>query len=164
MSEQDHVGPDKVVTIKYTLTGQDGKIIDESGSEGMDYLHGAENIVPGLEKKLKGHAVGDKLKVVVSPVEGYGERKGSSQKLPRSAFPKDTEVEVGMEFMAEGPDGDPLPVWVVGVTASQVEIDRNHPLAGVTLTFDVEVLSIRSATKDEIAHGHPHGLGGHHHH
>src|SRR5882672_11185574 len=154
MSQHDPIGPGKVVKIKYTLTGQDGKVLDESGAEGMDYLHGAENIVPGLEKQLLGHAVGDKLKAVVSPVEGYGERKGISQTLPRSTFP--TGVELGMEFMAEGPGGEPLPVWVVGVSSKGVEIDRNHPLAGVTLTFDVEVLAIRSATKDEIAHGHPH--------
>ena len=164
MSQKDSIGPGKVVTIKYTLTGKDGKILDESGDEGMEYLHGADNIVPGLEKKLLGRAVGDKLNAVVSPDEGYGERQGSTQKIPRSSFPGDVDVEVGMEFMAEGPGGDPMPVWVVGVSGNSVEIDRNHPLAGMTLTFDVEVLAIRAATKDEMAHGHPHGLGGHHHH
>jgi FKBP-type peptidyl-prolyl cis-trans isomerase SlyD len=164
MSEQDPVGPGKVVTIKYKLTGEDGKVLDESDAEGMDYLHGAENIVPGLEKQLLGRKVGDTLKAVVPPAEGYGERKGGPQKLPRSSFPEDVEIEVGMEFLAEGPSGDPMPVWVVGVNASSVVIDRNHPLAGLTLTFDVEVLAIRAATKDEKAHGHPHGPGGHHHH
>ena len=134
MSQQDQIAPGSVVTIRYTLTGKDGKVLDESGAEGMDYLHGADNIVPGLEKQLVGRAVGDKLNAVVSPDEGYGERKGSPQKVPRKSFPDD------------------------------VEIDRNHPLAGMTLTFDVEILAIRSATKDELAHGHPHGLGGHHHH
>ena len=161
---QDKVGSGQVVTIKYTLTDPNGKVIDESGDEGMDYLHGSENIVPGLEKQLEGRTVGDKLKAVVSPADGYGERKGAPQKLPRSAFPEDVDIEVGMEFMAEGPSGDPMPVWVVGVTPTSVEIDRNHPLAGVTLTFDVEILTIRAATKDEQSHGHPHGPGGHHHH
>ena len=130
----------------------------------MDYLHGAENIVPGLEKQLEGRVVGDKLRAVVPPLEGYGERKGGSQKVSRSSFPDDVEIEVGMEFMAEGPEGAPMPVWIVGVTPSQIEIDFNHPQAGATLIFDVEVLAIRSATKDEIAHGHPHGPDGHHDH
>jgi FKBP-type peptidyl-prolyl cis-trans isomerase SlyD len=164
VSSQDQIGPDKVVTIKYKLTGEDGKVLDESDAEGMDYLHGSENIVPGLEKQLAGHVVGDKLKAIVPPDEGYGERKGSPQKLPRSSFPEDVEIEVGMEFLAEGPSGDPMPVWVVGVSASSIVIDRNHPLAGLTLAFDVEVMAIRPATKDEIEHGHPHGPDAHHHH
>jgi FKBP-type peptidyl-prolyl cis-trans isomerase SlyD len=164
MSQHDPIGPGKVVTMKYTLTGQDGKVLDASEPEGMDYLHGADNIVPGLEKQLHGRAVGDKLEAVVSPSEGYGERKGGPQKIPRTSFPDDIEIEVGMEFMAEGPGGDPMPVWVVGLSSNSIEIDRNHPLAGLTLIFDVEVLAIRSATKDEIAHGHPHGPGGQHHH
>jgi FKBP-type peptidyl-prolyl cis-trans isomerase SlyD len=164
MSQKETIGPGKVVTMKYTLTGENGKILDESGPDGMDYLHGADNIVPGLEQQLEGRAVGDKLKAEVSPVEGYGEREGAPQKIPRSTFPDDVEIEVGMEFMAEGPDGDPSPVWVVGVESNEVEIDFNHPLSGLTLHFDVEVLAIRPATKDEIAHGHPHGPDGHHHH
>jgi FKBP-type peptidyl-prolyl cis-trans isomerase SlyD len=164
MSNQDRIGSGKVVVMKYTLTDQAGKVLDESGDEGMDYLHGGENIVPGLEKQLEGRAVGDKLKAVVSPAEGYGEREGDSQKVPRSAFPDDTDIEVGMQFVAEDSDGEPMPVWVVGVTPQEVEIDANHPLAGITLTFDVEIVSIRQGTDDEIAHGHPHGPDGHHHH
>jgi FKBP-type peptidyl-prolyl cis-trans isomerase SlyD len=164
VSPKDQIGPDKVVTIRYKLTGEDGKVLDESDAEGMDYLHGAENIVPGLEKQLLGRVVGDKIHAVVPPGEGYGERKGGPQKLPRSSFPEDVEIEVGMEFLAEGPSGDPMPVWVVGLSAGSVMIDRNHPLAGMTLTFDVEVLAIRAATKDEMDHGHPHGPEGHHHH
>src|SRR5262245_60976102 len=143
MSQPDQIAPGKVVTMTYTLTGQDGKILDESGAEGMDYLHGADNIVPGLEKQLLGRAVGDKIKAVVLPMDGYGERKGSPQKVPRTSFPDDVEIEVGMEFLAEGPGGDPMPLWVVGVGPDTVEIDGNHPLAGLTLTFDVEVLAIR---------------------
>jgi FKBP-type peptidyl-prolyl cis-trans isomerase SlyD len=164
MTQDDRAVPGKVVTIRYRLTGQDGKVLDESGAEGMEYLHGESNIVPGLEKQLEGRAVGDKLEAVVSPAEGYGERIGGPQKVPRTSFPDDVEIEVGMEFVAQGPGGDPMPLWVVGVTEDSVEIDANHPLAGMTLNFDVEVLAIRAATKDEIAHGHPHGPEGHHHH
>src|SRR3954463_8306070 len=140
MSQKDAIGPGKVVTIKYTLTGENGSTLDESGPEGMDYLHGAENIVPGLEKQLEGRVVSDKVRAVVPAAEGYGEREGASQNVARSSFPDDVEIEVGMQFMAEGPEGDPMPVWIVGVTPSQVEIDFNHPLAGMTLIFDVEVL------------------------
>jgi FKBP-type peptidyl-prolyl cis-trans isomerase SlyD len=164
MSESDRVSDGKVVTIKYVLTGPDGKILDESGPEGMEYLHGASNIVPGLEKQLQGRAVGESLKAVVLPADGYGERRGGTQNVPRTSFPDDFEIEVGMEFMAESPEGDPMPLWVVGLGPDTVEIDANHPLAGLTLAFDVEILGIRPATPDEIAHGHPHGPEGHHHH
>jgi len=157
------VGPGKVVTIHYTLTDDAGKELDRSGDEPMDYLHGAENVVLGLEKQLEGRAVGDKLRAVVKPEEGYGKRLPGSQTLPLAAFPDDAEIEVGTQFAAEGEDGEPVPVWVVSVSPTEVEIDRNHPLAGVTLTFDVEVLAVRDATKDELAHGHPHGPDGHHH-
>jgi FKBP-type peptidyl-prolyl cis-trans isomerase SlyD len=164
MSERDQIAPGKVVTMRYVLTGQDGKILEESGAEGIDYLHGAGNIVPGLEKQMNGRAVGDKLKAEVLPAEGYGERRGKPQPVPRTAFPADVELQVGMEFMAEGPDGAPMPLWIVGITSDSVEVDGNHPLAGLTLTFDVEILAIRSATQDELAHGHPHGPHEHHHH
>ena len=163
MSQDDRVASGKVVTMKYRLTGPDGKVLDED-AEGMEYLHGVRNIVLGFEKQLAGRAVGDKLEAVVSPAEGYSERMGGPQKVPRTSFPDDVEIEVGMEFVAQGPGGDPMPLWVVGVDADNVEIDANHPLAGMTLTFDVEIVAIRSATKDEMAHGHPHGPEGHHHH
>jgi len=164
MSQNDRITSGKVVTMRYRLTGPDGKTLDESGAEGMEYLHGAGNIVPGLEKQLGGRTVGDAFEAVVLPAEGYGERQGGPQKVPRTSFPDDVEIEVGMEFIAQRPEGDPMTLWVVGVSSDSVEIDANHPLAGMTLTFDVEVLAIRSATKDEIAHGHPHGPDGHHHH
>ncbi|HKQ69916.1 MAG TPA: Spx/MgsR family RNA polymerase-binding regulatory protein [Polyangiaceae bacterium] len=164
MSEPNQVEKGKVVTIKYRLTGEDGKLLDESGDEGMDYLHGANNIVPGLEKKMGGRSVGDKLAVVVSPEDGYGKRVGGSQKVPRDSFPDDVDVEVGMEFLAEGPRGKPMPVWVVGMSDTEIEIDANHPLAGATLHFEVEVLAVRAASAEERSHGHPHGPDGHHHH
>jgi FKBP-type peptidyl-prolyl cis-trans isomerase SlyD len=157
------IANDQVVTLRYRLTGEDGKVLDESGDEGMEYLHGAENIVPGLEKKITGRSVGDKLSVVVAPEDGYGKRVGSPRKVGRDAFPDDVELEVGMQFLAEDAAGEPLPVWVTGLTSTDVEIDANHPLAGVTLSFEVEILAVRPATKEELAHGHPHGPEGHHH-
>src|SRR5438445_11949503 len=164
MSQTDAVAKGKVVTLQYRLTGEDGKLLDESDPEGMEYLHGADNIVPGLERKITGRVVGDKLSVVVTPEEGYGTRVGGPQRVPRDSFPDDVDLEVGMQFLAEGAGGKPMPVWVVGVTPTEVEIDANHPLAGVTLSFEVEILAIRAATADELAHGHPHGPEGHHHH
>jgi len=164
MTEPDRVANGQVVTLRYRLTGEDGKLLDDSGDEGMDYLHGAENIVPGLEKALADHVVGDKLSVVVQPDEGYGRRVGAPQRVPRDSFPDDVELEPGMQFVAEDAKGRPVPVWVVAVTQAEVEIDANHPLAGAVLKFDVEVVAIRPATSDEIAHGHPHGPDGHHHH
>ena len=129
MSAKDSIGSGKVVTINYTLTGEDGKTLDESGPEGMDYLHAAENIVPGLEKQLEGRVVGDKLRAVVPALEGYGERKGGSQKVARSSFPDDVEIEAGMQFMAEGPEGDPMPVWSCR-SHSEPDRDRFQPSSG----------------------------------
>src|SRR5258706_14939258 len=116
MSQPDPVAKGKVVTLQYRLTGEDGKLLDESEKGGMEYLHGADNIVPGLEKKITGRVVGDKLSVVVTPEEGYGKRVGGTQKVPRDSFPDDVDLEVGMQFLADGAGGKPMPVLVVGMT------------------------------------------------
>lgn len=159
----------KVVTIHYTLRDDAGEILDSSrDSDPLEYLHGHGGIVPGLERALEGKAVGDKLVVDVAPKDGYGEPSGPGPRaVPRDAFPDDVELEKGLQFFAPGPKGKPIPVWVTEVHADHVHIDTNHPLAGATLHFDVEVMAIRDASKDELAHGHPHGPDGghgHHHH
>ncbi len=155
-----------VVTIHYTLASPDGDVIDSSdGVEPMDYLHGAENIVPGLEKQLTGKAVGDSIEAVVPPAEGYGDREGPEpQKVPLSEFPDDTELAEGLQIVAQAEDEEPFPLWVAEMGDDFVMLDHNHPLAGVTLHFSVKVEAIRAATEEEVAHGHPHGPGGHHHH
>ena len=154
-----------VVEFHYTLTDKDGDLLDRSEQgEPLQYLHGAGNIVPGLEDALSGHAVGDAFKVTVPPEEGYGLRDGDPKPVARSAFPDGVDIEPGMQFAVRGPDGHPIPVWVADVEDDIVYIDHNHPLAGVALTFDVNVVSIRLATHEEQEHGHPHGEGGHHHH
>ncbi len=160
------IGNGKVVSIHYTLSDGGGKVLDSSeGEEPMEYLHGAGNIVPGLEKALEGKKAKDSLKAVVSPEDGYGEREdGEPQAVPREAFPADADLEVGMEIAAEDDDGDLTPLWIVGVSKDHVMVDKNHPLAGETLHFAVEVVSVRDATPDEIEHGHPHTPGHHHHH
>ena len=159
------IAPDHVVEIHYTLTNDQKQVVDSSrGDEPLPYLHGHGNIVPGLEQALVGKTVGDKLQVTVLPKEGYGEYDERLKKeLPRSAFPKGAAIEVGAMFEASGPDGAPMVIRVVGTTSDKVQIDGNHPLAGQTLYFDVEIMKVRKATKSELEHGHAHPGDGHHH-
>lgn len=153
-----------VVHFHYTLTNPSGVVIDSSRERGpLPYLHGAGNIVPGLEKAMVGRSVGDSFTVVVAAAEGYGESNPDMvQQVPRSAFPADIEIAPGMEFEANGPMGS-MTVVVQAVDAETVTVDANHPLAGVDLHFDIEVTDIRDATLEELKHGHVHGPGGHHH-
>jgi FKBP-type peptidyl-prolyl cis-trans isomerase SlyD len=161
----DLVAAEKVVSFHYTLRDKDGAVLDASeGGEPMSYLHGAENIVPGLEQAMSNKKVGDKFDVTVAPKDGYGERVEGHAVVPRSAFPDDVELEVGMRLVAEGEDGEAFPIWIAALAGDQVTIDPNHPLAGVELHFEVEIAAIRAATPEELEHGHPHGPGGHHHH
>ena len=156
------IAENKVVAIDYKLTDEDGKLLDSSeGREPLHYLHGANNIIPGLESALSGKASGDEVEVVVSPGDGYGERNEKlRQTMPKTDFPE--EVEVGMQFRASG-DGQDVIVTVVDVKDDAVTIDGNHPLAGITLHFDVTVREVREASEEELAHGHVHGPGGHQH-
>jgi len=161
------VAAGKVAIIHYTLKNDAGETIDSSaGHDPMPYLHGGGNIVAGLEEALGGKSIGDKVDVVVPPEKGYGPRQDTPpQPVPRDAFPPDVELQVGMQFMVEAGEGY-APVWIVGVKEDSVLLDGNHPLAGATLHFSVEVVGLRDATDDEKAHGHPHGLdgtAGHHH-
>lgn len=154
-----------VASFHYTLTNGTGEVLDSSiGQEPLSYLHGAGNIIPGLEKALAGKTVGDKLKVSVNAAEAYGERDSSMvQELPNSMFSGVDKIEVGMEFHAETEHGLQV-VTVTAVEGDTVTIDGNHPLAGVDLNFDVEITEVRNATSEELDHGHAHGAGGHHHH
>ena len=159
-----NVADSTVVSIHYTLTDDAGQVIDSSsGRDPLAYLHGAGNIVPGLEKALEGKAPGDRLDVVVQPEEGYGVRhEGLVQTLPRAVFQGIDTVEPGMQFTAQGPNG-PMHVVVTNVAGDEVTIDGNHPLAGQTLNFAVEVVEVRAASDEERSHGHVHGPDGHHH-
>ncbi len=149
---------DTVVTIAYTLKDADGSVLDASGDgEGLSYLHGHQNIVPGLESALAGKAVGDELNAEVAPEEGYGERREDLVfAVPRDRMPADTELEPGMQFRAQGEEGQEMVVTLVEVGENEVQMDGNHPLAGQTLFFDVAVQDIRAATAEEISHGHVH--------
>ena len=153
-----------VAAFHYTLTDSSGKVLDSSeGQEPLAYLHGAGNIIPGLENALLGKTVGDKLNVSVPASEAYGERDESMiQELPSNMFSGIDNIEVGMEFHAETEHGLQV-VTVTKVEGDQVTIDGNHPLAGVDLNFDVEITEVRAASEEELDHGHVHGAGGHHH-
>ena len=144
----------RVASIHYTLTGDDGRIIDQSSeSRPLRYFHGAGNIIPGLEKALAGKQAGDALQVDVRPEEAYGVRnEGMVQVLPREAFKGVDKVEPGMQFEASGERGQLL-VTVVEVAGDTVRIDGNHPLAGQTLHFDVRVLDVRESTEEEKQSG-----------
>ncbi len=153
-----------VARFHYTLTNSKGEVLDQS-QEGqpLAYLHGGGNIIPGLEKALVGKAVGDKLKVTVAPGEGYGEKRLELiQQVPREAFQGIDTIETGMAFQAQSAQG-PMRVVVTAVDADTITVDGNHPLAGETLHFDVEITEVRAATEEETSHGHVHGEGGHHH-
>ena len=153
-----------VASFNYTLTNDAGEIIDSSeGRSPLAYLHGAGNIVPGLEKEMAGRQAGDRFDVVVAPEDGYGQPNPMLvQTVPREAFQGVDTIEVGMEFQAQTPQG-PLSVVVSKVDADNVTVDGNHPLAGKTLHFAIEVTDVRDASVEELAHGHVHGPGGHHH-
>ena len=153
-----------VASFNYTLTNAAGEIIDTSeGRSPLAYLHGAGNIVPGLENALTGRSVGDKFDVAVAPEEGYGPRHEQLiQLVPREAFHGVDTLEPGMQFEAQGGQG-PMLVTVTKVDADNVTVDGNHPLAGETLHFAIEVAAVRAASEEELEHGHVHGAGGHHH-
>jgi FKBP-type peptidyl-prolyl cis-trans isomerase SlyD len=149
----------RVVTIHYTLTNNEGEELDSSrveGREPLTYLEGAQNIIGGLESALNDKTAGDKAKVSVEPAEGYGEvNEELVQPVPRTAFEGVDTIEPGMQFQAQTPGG-PQVVRVVEVSDETVTIDANHPLAGQTLHFDVEVVEAREATEEEQEHGHVH--------
>ena len=158
------IATQKVVHIHYTLTNDEGEILDSSQDHGpLAYLHGAGNIIPGLEDALTDRVVGDKFKVTIAPEDAYGVRDDDLvQAVPKSAFQGVDEILPGMQFQAQSPEGLQL-LTVLGVEGDEVILDGNHPMAGISLTFDVEVTEVRDATSEELDHGHVHGSGGHHH-
>ncbi len=152
------VSDQKVVTLNYVLKDDDGNTMDASQDGTFSYLHGAQNIIPGLENALTGREPGETLSVAIPAAEAYGERDPSRiQPVPREMFPADVDIQPGMQFQAQGPDGQTMLVTVAEVREDVVVVDGNHPLAGVALNFDVEIIDVRDATPEEIAHGHVHG-------
>ena len=159
------IGNNKVASIDYTLTNDAGETLDTSiGKEPLNYIQGHQNIIPGLEKALEGKSVGEKLTVTVPPEEAYGiSSPASIQTVSKEVFQGVDNIDVGMQFQAQGEGGQPIIVTVTKVEDDQVTIDGNHPLADQTLIFDVEIKEVRDATEEELEHSHVHGIGGHQH-
>ncbi len=153
-----------VVSIDYTLTNNEGVVMDSSSNQGpLSYIHGIGNLIIGLEKELEGKSVGEALQVSVSPEEGYGVRDDDlMQVVQRDMFQGVDSLEEGMQFQAQTDQGMRI-FSIVNIVGDEVTIDGNHPLAGETLNFDVKVVDIREATHEELEHGHVHGSGGVHH-
>ncbi len=158
------VADNTVVVIDYTLTNNEGQVIDSSEGAGpLAYLHGAGNIIPGLEDALLGKEAGDEVKASIEPANAYGERhEALKQEVPAELFSGVEKVEVGMQFQSETDQG-PVLVTVTEVGTETITVDGNHPLAGVHLNFDVNIREVREATQEELEHGHVHGEGGHQH-
>ena len=158
------ISQDQVVSIHYTLRDDAGEVIDRSAEgEPLLYLHGRGNLIPGLERELTGRKAGDRLQVKVAPSDGYGDYdEGLVQRVPRRALKGIADVRVGMRLQAQTAQG-PRAVTVTQLSGDLVTLDGNHPLAGKNLNFEVEVAAVRPATEEELAHGHVHGAGGHHH-
>ena len=158
------IAKNTVVSIDYTLTDPQGKVLDSSsGKQPLQYLHGVGGLIPGLEKELGGKKAGDQFKATIAPEEAYGQRDTAMvQAVPREAFKGVADIKPGMQFQAQSPQGMRI-VTVTKVEPNEITVDANHPLAGVTLTFDVKVVDVRQATAEEMQHGHVHGPGGHHH-
>ena len=149
------------VTIHYRLSDQEGRLLEDSfDSEPMLYLHGTENLIPGLEAALDGKTKGEKLDVTISAEEAYGPyHDGLRQAVPLEAFGDIEDIVPGMRFIAETEMGQ-RPVQVMEVKDDVVIVDGNHPLAGQSLNFSVEIVDVREASAEEIAHGHVHAQGG----
>jgi FKBP-type peptidyl-prolyl cis-trans isomerase SlyD len=154
------IADNAVVTLHYTLKDDADEVIDSSAvGEPLAYLHGHGNIVPGLERELTGKSVGDRLQVRVPAAAGYGEYdRALLQKVPRRALKGIANLRVGLRLQAGH-----QAVTVTHIAGDMVTLDGNHPLAGRNLNFEVEITAVRAATEEELAHGHVHGDGGHHH-
>jgi FKBP-type peptidyl-prolyl cis-trans isomerase SlyD len=151
------------VTIHYTLTNDAGEKLDSTeGGDPMVYLHGSGSLIPGLEKALINKSSGDKVSIRLEAVDAYGEfTQDMIQVVSKEMFDGVGQLEVGMKFRTGATSGSGI-VTILGIDGDDVTIDGNHPLAGEALNFDVEIVNVRLATKDEISHGHVHGAGCHH--
>jgi len=158
MNAPDTIRDGKVVALHYRLRLADGtEITDTHAEEPVTYLHGADDIVPGLERELTGRAVGERLTVVVRPEDGYGVHDPDAvETMPRDAFPPDLELMVGDQLTGEDEDGEVVPMRVLDIEGDSVRVDMNHPLAGETLHYEIEIVALRDATHAELDHGHVH--------
>lgn len=156
----------KVVTVNFTLKDDSGNILDTTDNGGpFSYISGKNMVLPKLEEAVNGMIIGTKKNLKLSASDGYGNyNEDAVQVVGKENFPQDIVLEAGMEYMASNPEGVQMPFIITSVEDETVTIDFNHPLAGKNLNFDLELLDVRDATAEELAHGHVHGAGGHHHH
>jgi FKBP-type peptidyl-prolyl cis-trans isomerase SlyD len=160
---KDTVQDGLVVSMEYTLS-VDGEVLDSSKDAGpLQFLAGYDNIVPGLEREMVGMKIGESKDVLVLPEDGYGEfDEEAFMEVPRSEFPSDMELEAGLELNVSDEDGQHQLAFVESFNDETVRLDFNHPLAGAELQFNVKVVALREATKEELDHGHAHEEGHHH--
>lgn len=159
------IAKNSAVFFNYVLTDSEGNTLDQSPEgQPLGYLHGYKNIIPGLEKQLENKSAGDKLVATVEAVDAYGEyQEEAIQEVPREHFQGIDDIQIGMQFQAQADNGQAVMVVVKEVSDDIVTIDANHPLAGKQLNFDIEIVDVREANEEELAHGHIHGDGGAHH-
>lgn len=157
------VARDMVVTLHYILTDDNNDTLESTeDSEPFGYLHGHGNVIPGFENGLEGAEIGQKLHLTIYPAQGYGPRNAEAiVHVPRDQFDPEIGIDVGMQVQAEGENG-PIVFTIKAITDSEVTLDGNHPLAGEVLHYDIEIIDIRPASDEELAHGHAHT--GHQHH
>ncbi len=152
----------KVVAMHYSVSDKNGNELDSSfGAEPLVFIHGTGSLIYGLEQALTGRSAGERFSLEVLAADAYGERHDElTQAVPKAMF-EGMDVAAGMRFRAAGDDGREQSVIILDVTDDEVIVDGNHPLAGLDLSFDIEILLVRDATADELAHGHAHGIDGH---
>ncbi|MBM4358640.1 MAG: FKBP-type peptidyl-prolyl cis-trans isomerase [Deltaproteobacteria bacterium] len=143
----DVIKAGKRVELRYTLRDTNGRYLDDSGAGTESYVHGSGAVVRGLERALEGRRAGDRIEVTLTPDDAYGPRRRGPgpQPIPRGTFPADAELKVGMKFEAETPDGQPVDLYIARVDGREVHVDTNHPYAGMTLRYAIEVVAVRSA-------------------
>ena len=158
------IGDKSVVSIHYTLKNDAGEVLDSSdGKEPLVYLHGANNLIPGLENELQGKTAGTKFNASIPPAEAYGEVNADFiQVLNKDMFKGVESIEPGMSFVAQGEAGQQQQVRVTDVSGDEITVDANHPMAGLQLHFEVEVVDVREGTEQELEHGHVHQHGADH--
>jgi FKBP-type peptidyl-prolyl cis-trans isomerase SlyD len=160
------IAKDMVAVIDYVLKDDDGDLLDESHGGEFAYLHGAQNIIPGLENALEGKQAGDQVSVSIEARDAYGEVDPERiQVVPRDMFETEEEIVPGMQFHAQSPEGHMIVITIAEVDDDEITIDGNHVMAGMNLNFDVEIISVRAASDEELSHGHVHTAGecGHNH-
>ncbi|MDT3695425.1 MAG: peptidylprolyl isomerase [Ignavibacterium sp.] len=156
----------KVVTLNFTLTDDAGNVLDSTDHGGsFSYISGKGMVLPKLEEAVSVMMIGTKKQLRLDAADAYGNyNEQIVQVVGKENFPEDFVLEVGMEYMASNPDGVQMPFTIIEVNDDEITIDFNHPFAGMNLNFDLELVDVRDATVEELAHGHVHGPGGHHHH